>query len=91
MRRSTLRWLWRFGFYRGWPGTYLDASAIQGLAAHLVKRLNALHATGTPKHLLLRGPASLAVAIGQGANSTGRTFVPFYDGHDGYVGGLWIG
>ncbi len=72
-------------------GDFFDADAVRSLAVHTVQRLNALHADGTPKHLLLRGPASLAAAIGLAANGTGRTFVPFYDGHDGYVGGLWIG
>ena len=60
-------------------------------ASQIVSRLNTLHAIGTPKHLLLRGPASLATAIGLSANGTGPTYVPFYDGHDAYVGGLWIG
>jgi hypothetical protein len=70
---------------------YLDASAIRALAAHAARRLNALHANGTPKHLLIRGPASLATAIGLAANGTGPTFVPFYDGHDGYISGVSIG
>lgn len=69
----------------------LSAEDIRGIAAHVVKRLNQLQADGTPKHLLLRGPASLAVAIGLAANGTGPSLVPFYDGHDYYVRGLWIG
>ena len=69
----------------------LSAEDIRGIAAQVVKRLNQLQAEGAPKHLLLRGPASLAVAIGLAANGTGPTLVPFYDGHDYYVGGLWIG
>ena len=56
-----------------------------------MSRLNELHAEGVPKHLLLRAPASLATAIGLAANGTGPTYVPFYDGHDYYVGGLWVG
>jgi len=69
----------------------LDAADIRTLAARVVKRLNELQAAGTPKHLLLRAPANLAAAIGLAGNGIGRTFVSFYDGHDGYVGGLWIG
>jgi hypothetical protein len=69
----------------------LDADDVRSLAAHVVRRLNELQAAGVPKHLLLRGPASLATAIGLAANGTGPTCVPFYDGHDYYVGGLWIG
>lgn len=69
----------------------LDANDVRGLAAKVVKRLNELQADGSPKHLLLRTPASLAAAIGLAANGTGPTWVPFYDGHDYYVGGLWIG
>lgn len=69
----------------------LDADEVRALAAHVVKRLNTLQSDGAPKHLLLRAPASLAVAIGLAANGTGPTCVPFYDGHDYYVGGIWIG
>lgn len=60
-------------------------------ASQSVSRAQHLHTIGTPKHLLLRGPASLATAIGLSANGTGPTYVPFYDGPDAYVGGLWIG
>ncbi|MGH2890398.1 MAG: hypothetical protein ACRDNJ_12305 [Solirubrobacteraceae bacterium] len=69
----------------------LDADDIRALAALVIKRLNELHAAGKEKHLLLRCPASLAVAIGLASNGTGPTWVPFYDGHDYYVGGLTIG
>lgn len=72
-------------------GDLLDAGKVRALAALVVDRLNKLQAAGTPKHLLLRGPANLAVAIGLGANGTGRTWVPFYDGHEGYVGGVTVG
>jgi hypothetical protein len=71
--------------------TPLDADDIRSLAAQVTMRLNELHAAGTEKHLLLRCPASLAVAIGLASNGTGPTWVPFYDGHDYYVGGLTIG
>jgi hypothetical protein len=69
----------------------LDADAVRSLALHVVARMNQLQAEGTPKHLLLRTPAAVATAIGRAANATGPTWVPFYDGHDDYVGGLWIG
>jgi hypothetical protein len=69
----------------------LEADDIRSLAAQVVKRLNEVHATGTEKHLLLRAPASLALAIGLAGNGTGPTWVPFYDGHDYYVSGLNIG
>lgn len=69
----------------------LDADDIRALAALVVKRLNELHAAGQEKHLLLRCPASLAGVIGLASNGTGPTWVPFYDGHDYYVGGLTIG
>jgi len=69
----------------------LDAAEIRGLARYVIKRLNELQASGTPKHLLIRGPAALATAVGLAANGAGPTWVPFYDGHDYYRGGLWIG
>jgi hypothetical protein len=69
----------------------LDAHDVRGLAAHVARKLNQVHAEGVPRHLLVRGPASLAAAIGLAANGTGPTWVPFYDGHDYYVGGVWIG
>lgn len=69
----------------------LEPDDIRSLAAQVVKRLNELHAAGTEKHLLLRCPANLALAIGLASNGTGPTWVPFYDGHDYYVGGLTIG
>jgi len=69
----------------------LDADDVRSLAARAAKPPNDLHAAGTEKHLLLRCPANLAVAIGLASNGTGPTWVPFYDGHDYYVGGLTIG
>lgn len=68
-----------------------DADDIRALAALVIKRLNELHAAGQKKHLLLRCPASLAGVIGLASNGTGPTWVPFYDGHDYYVGGVTIG
>lgn len=69
----------------------LDADGVRALALHVVARMNELQAAGAPKHLLLRTPATVAAAIGRAANATGPTWVPFYDGRDDYVGGLWIG
>jgi hypothetical protein len=69
----------------------LDAADIRGLAAHVVNRLNGLQAEGTPKHLLMRAPANLAAAIGLASNGIGPTWVPLYDGHDNYSGGITIG
>jgi hypothetical protein len=69
----------------------LDADDIRALAVLVVKRLNELHAAGREKHLRLRCPAGLAAAIGLASNGTGPTWVPFYDGHDYYVGGLTTG
>lgn len=71
--------------------TPMDAREVRALAAHIADRLNALQAEGVPKHLLLRGPATLAFAIGLAANGTGPTWVPFYDGHDYYANGLFVG
>lgn len=69
----------------------LDAADIRGLAAHVVGRLNRLQAEGKPKHLLMRAPANLAAAIGLAGNGIGPTWVPLYDGHEGYSGGITIG
>lgn len=66
----------------------LDADDIRSLAAHIAKRLNQLHSDGAPKHLLLRGPAAVGAAVGLAANASGPTYVPFYDAHDYYSGGV---
>lgn len=69
----------------------LDADEVKSLAATIARRLNELHAAGVPKHLLLRGPAALGAAVGLAANGSGPTYVPFYDGHSYYSGGVWVG
>jgi len=69
----------------------LNAEEVRSLAALVARRLHALQSQGTPKHLPLRTPASLAAAIGLAANAIGPTWVPFYDGHDYYADGLSIG
>lgn len=74
-----------------YPGRALPAEAICSLAEWTVARLAELNGRGLPRHLLLLGPVSLAVRVGSASNGTGRTFVPFWDGGDGYVGGITIG
>jgi len=69
----------------------LGSDEIRSLAADIARRLHAIKATGAPKHLLLRGPAVLAAAIGLATNAVGPTWVPFYDGHEYYADGLSIG
>lgn len=56
-----------------------------------VAQLAELNDRGVEKHLLLLGPASLAVRIGAAANGTGRTWVPFWDSGAGYTSGVTIG
>jgi SMODS-associated and fused to various effectors sensor domain len=76
---------------RGYPELALPAEDIASLAQWVVERLSELNAEGVDKHLLLLGPASLAVRIGAAANGTGKTFVPFWDGAAGYQSGVVIG
>ncbi|MGH2716189.1 MAG: SAVED domain-containing protein, partial [Thermoleophilaceae bacterium] len=75
----------------GYPDHALPAEDIASLAQWVVERLAELNADGVDKHLLLLGPASLAVRIGASANGTGKTFVPFWDGAAGYRSGVVIG
>lgn len=69
----------------------LAPEGINGVAQWTVEQLAELNDRGTEKHLLLLGPASLAVRIGAAANGTGRTWVPFWDGAAGYTSGVTIG
>ena len=73
------------------PNGMLSTDDIRSLATWAVEQLAALNDRGVEKHLLLLGPASLAVRIGAAANGTGRTWLPFWDGADGYTSGLAIG
>jgi hypothetical protein len=73
------------------PTGLLSPDDVQALGCHVADRLKALQADGQPKHLLLKTPATVAVALGLAANASGPTWVPFYDGHDYYIGGIWIG
>ena len=74
-----------------YPNRTLQPEDICSLAEWTVARLAELNAHDVPKHLLLLGPVSLAVRIGAGANGTGRTFIPFWDGAAGYHSGVLIG
>jgi hypothetical protein len=62
----------------------LDADGVRSAAQWTIDRLSTLNSEGLAKHLLLLGPASLAVCIGALANGTGKTTVPFWDGGTGY-------
>jgi hypothetical protein len=61
------------------------------MARRIVGQLESLSDGGHEKHLLLRGPVSLAMAVGAASNAIGRTTVPLWDGDSGYVDGLEIG
>lgn len=69
----------------------LNAACICAVAQWAVDQLAALNADGLAKHLLLLGPASLAVRIGASANGTGKTTIPFWDGGAGYGPAVVIG
>lgn len=71
------------------PGR-LDADGIRGLGRHIADTLGDIANTGQPKHLLLAGPESLATLIGAGANATGTTTMPFWNGQ-GYVTPVTLG
>lgn len=74
-----------------YPDRVLSAEDICSLAEWTVARLAELNMRAVPKHLLLLGPASLAVRIGAAAGGTGTTFVPFWDGGTGYTSGVVVG
>lgn len=69
----------------------LTPAEIAGVANWTVAQLAEFNTDGGEKHLLLLGPVSLAVRIGAGANGTGRTYVPFWDGGTDYSSGILIG
>jgi hypothetical protein len=69
----------------------LEAEAIGGLAHAVSRELDRLNDQGHEKHLLIRGPVSLAALIGVASNPTGRTVCPLWDGQHGYLGGVVIG
>lgn len=69
----------------------LNAATTVGLAEHIVQELNSANASGTEKHLLMRGPSTLAFWIGRLSSGTGHTVLPYWDGAAGYKGFLTIG
>jgi len=71
------------------PGE-LDASGLRGLARHVAAQLRATNAEGVEKHLLMAGPAALALLVGASSNANGPTTMPFWDGR-GYVSPIVIG
>jgi len=61
------------------PGL-LDDAGLRGLARACADQLQQLNHRGIPKHLLILGPAALAVFAGAAANATGPVTLPFWDG-----------
>jgi hypothetical protein len=68
----------------------LDDGQIRGLARAAADELRAANDRGGEKHLLIVGPATLAVLIGAAVNACGPVVVPFWDGTT-YVSPLVIG
>jgi hypothetical protein len=75
----------------GRPGQALAADDICELAQWTINRLAEANSRGLERHLIILGPVSLAIRVGAGANGTGKTFVPFWNGSSGYRGGVLIG
>lgn len=69
---------------------FLEPAEIRGLGRLIAAELGRLNELGVEKHLLLLGPAALAMLIGAGANATGSAHVPFWDGSR-YVSPITIG
>jgi hypothetical protein len=69
----------------------LTAPQIGGLAQQAARLLAQLADQGREKHLIVRGPMSLAVLIGAAGNTIGPTRVPLWDGAGGYLPGVMIG
>lgn len=69
----------------------LDPAGIGGLARRAAAVLAELSDQGRDKHLLIRGPVSLAVLIGAAGNPIGRTTVPLWDRDAGYLPGIVLG
>lgn len=61
------------------PGL-IDGSQMRALARASANKLRELNDRGVEKHLLVRGPASLAAMIGAASNACGPTTAPFWDG-----------
>ena len=71
--------------------TLLDRPMTGVLARQVAAILADLTDRGVEKHLLIRGPVSLAVLIGAAGNTMGRTTVPLWNGDGGYGPGLVLG
>ncbi|HXG44984.1 MAG TPA: SAVED domain-containing protein [Gemmatimonadales bacterium] len=71
------------------PGI-LGASDLRALARAAAEQLRKLNNKGIDKHLLILGPAALAVFAGAAANATGPVTIPFWDGTS-FVGPLVVG
>ncbi len=61
------------------PGL-IDGSQIRALARASANKLRELNDRGVEKHLLIRGPTSLAAMIGAASNACGPTTAPFWNG-----------
>jgi hypothetical protein len=68
----------------------LDDGQLRGLARAAADELSAANDRGDRKHLLIVGPATLAILIGAAANASGPVVVPFWDGMT-YVSPVAIG
>ena len=68
----------------------LSPVQLRGLARRTAGILRDLNNRGVSKHLLLLGPAALAVFIGVASNAVGRVEVPFWNGQT-YVSGVIVG
>jgi len=61
------------------PGL-IGAGRMRSLARAAADELRTLNDRGVAKHLLIRGPSSLAVLIGAASNACGPVTAPFWDG-----------
>jgi len=68
----------------------LDDGQIRALARATADELRAANDRGEHKHLLIVGPATLAMLIGAAANACGAVTVPFWDGTT-YVSPVTVG
>ena len=68
----------------------LEPAEIRGFARTVASLLKQLGDRSVEKHLLLRGPESLAALVGAGANACGPTVLPFWDGAE-YVSPIEVG
>jgi TIR domain len=69
----------------------INRSEIACASDWAARELAALNDEGLDKHMILLTPVSLAAWIGAKAHGTGKTWIPFWDGEDGYRSGVEIG